>query len=156
MANQAKQVYGTAQTCINSSVNVTAGNFSGTPLATFDNTTDTAAPYAPWGKATLVIGQTPSAPVVGTGWELWGILKDVLSTDDDTDAPASTVVGGARYFGFFAAAGSTTLQRRTINISLLGVEKLDPYIKNGTAQQITSTTTNLFLSITPFTEMPST
>ena len=46
-----KQFLGTAQTVINTTTDIAAGNFSGAPSATFDNTTDTAVPYAPYALA---------------------------------------------------------------------------------------------------------
>jgi hypothetical protein len=41
-----KQFFGTAQTVINTGTDIAANNFSGAPAATFDNTTDSAVPYA--------------------------------------------------------------------------------------------------------------
>jgi hypothetical protein len=150
MANvPTKQIFGTAQTVINTASNISAGNFSGAPAAIFDNTTDAAVPYAPRAVATLYIFDWAAAPVAGTVIELWGVLQDVDGTNDDTDAPSGTDKVGARYFGQFAAAAVDAPQRRTTSISLLGVQKVSFYIKNGTAQTITNTATNCTLKVTP-------
>lgn len=150
MANiPAKQFYGTAQTCINTTTNLSAGNFTGAPAATFDNTTDAAVPYAPRAVATLFVNDWAAAPVAGTLMELWGVLQDVDGTNDDTDAPSGTSQGGARLFGQFPVAAVDAAQRRTITISLLGVQKVNFYIKNGTAQQATNATA-MTLKVTPF------
>lgn len=150
MANiPTKQFFGTAQTCINTTTNLAAGNFSGAPAATFDNTTDAAVPYATHAVATLVVPDWAAAPVAGTTFELWGVLQDVDGTNDDTDAPSGTSQGGARYFGKFDVAAVDALQRRTTNISLMGVQKVNFYLKNGTAQQATNAS-SMTLKVTPF------
>ena len=151
MANvPAKQIFGTAQTCINTATNITAGNFTGVPAATFDNTTDAAVPFAPKAVATLFVNAWASAPAAGTTFELWGVLQDVDSTSDDTDAPSGTAQGGARLFGVFVIAGANAAQRRTTNISLLGVQKVNFFLRNGTAQQATNSGANCTLKVTPF------
>lgn len=147
-----KMLFGTAQTVINSAVDIAAGNFGGAPAAEFNNTNDSAVPYAPYAKAMAEFPDWGAAPVVGTVIELWGVLKDTDGTDDDTDAPSGTAPGGARYFGAWPVAGADALQRRTITISLLGVEKCDFYVKNGTAQNMNNDGgTSLVVKITPFT-----
>jgi hypothetical protein len=150
MANvPAKQIIGTPQTVINTTSNIAAGNFSGAPAAVFDNTTDAAVPYAPRAMATLFINDWAAAPVAGTVVELWGVVQDVDGTNDDTDTPSGTVQGGARFFGQWVIAGVDAAQRRTINISLLGVQKVNFYIRNGTAQQATNATA-CTVKVTPF------
>lgn len=146
-----KAYYGTAQTVIDTGTDIAAGNFSGAPSATFDNTTDSAVPYARWGRAMIECPDWAAAPVAGTTVDLYGVLKDIDGTDDDTDAPSGTAAGGARYFGSFIIAGADALQRRTITIDLLGVTKVDFYIKNGTAQNMNNDAgTNCVLKVTPF------
>lgn len=150
MANvPAKQFYGTAQTVINTTANLAAGNFTGAPAAVFDNTTDAAVPYATHAVATLVVPDWASAPVAGTTFELWGVLQDVDGTTDDTDAPSGSSPGGARFFGVWPIAAVDALQRRTINISLIGVQKVNFYLKNATAQQATNAS-SMTLKVTPF------
>lgn len=146
-----KQLFGTAQTVISTAVDVAAGNFSATTTV-FDNTNDAAVPYAPYGKAVGSFPDWAAAPVAGTFVELWGLLEDVDGTSDDTDAPSGTASGGARYFGSWVIAAADALQRRTITISLLGVEKCSFYFKNGTAQNMNNDAgTSAIVKITPFT-----
>lgn len=152
MANvPAKQILGTAQTVINTATDIAASNFSGSPSATFDNTTDAAVPYARYALAMAEFPDWAAAPVAGTVVELWGVLIDTDGTDDDTDAPSGTAAGGARFFGAWVIAAADALQRRTITISLLGVQKVDFYIKNGTAQNMNNDGgTNCVVKVTPF------
>jgi hypothetical protein len=146
-----KMIFGTAQTVIDTNTDIASVNFSGAPAATFNNTTDAAVPYATHAIAMAEFPDWAAAPVAGTVVELWGVLKDVDGTDDDTDAPATTVVGGARYFGSWIIAGTDALQRRTITISLVGVQLVDFYIKNGTAQNMNNDGgTNCVVKVTPF------
>lgn len=149
-----KQFFGTAQTVINTATDIAAGNFSGAPSASFDNTTDGAVPYAPMAQAMLEAPDWAAAPVAGTAIELWGLLLNIDGTDDDTDAPSGTASGGSRFFGAWVVAAVDALQRRTINISLQGVsDKVDFYIKNGTAQNMNNDAgTNCVVKITPFSE----
>jgi len=95
-----------------------------------------------------------AAPVAGTVVELWGLLLNVDSTDDDTQAPASIASGGARFFGAFTISADDALQRRTIVISLEGVTSdlsVDFYIRNGTAQNMNNDGgTSAVVKITPF------
>lgn len=150
---KSKQFIGTAQTVINTAVDIAAGNFSAAGT-TFDNTTDASVPYAAYALAMAEFPDWALAPAAGTVVELWGTLVDTDGTDDDTDAPSGTAAGGARYFGSWPIAAADALQRRTIVISLLGVQKgFVPYIKNGTAQNMNNDAgTNCVVKITPFAE----
>lgn len=154
MANYpSRQFLGTAQTVINTATDIAAGNFSGAPAATFDNTTDADVPYASYAKAMAEFPDWAAAPVAGTVIELWGVLKDTDGTDDDTDAPSGTASGGARYFGQWVVAAVDALQRRTITICIFGVEKVDFYLRNGTAQNMNNDGgTNCVIKITPIAE----
>jgi hypothetical protein len=147
-----KQFFGTAQTVINTASDIAAGNFSGAPAAAFDNNSDSVVPYATHAQAMIEMPDWAAAPVAGTLIELWGVLKNVDGTDDDTDAPSGTASGGARLFGAWVVAAVDALQRRTIVISLEGVhDKVDFYIKNGTAQNMNNDAgTNCVVKITPF------
>lgn len=146
-----KPFYGTPQTVISTTTDIAAGNFSGSPAAEFDNTTDADVPYATHALAMAEFPDWGAAPVAGTLVELWGVLKDVDGTDDDTDAPSGTANGGARFFGAWTIAAADALQRRTIVISLEGVGKVDFYIKNGTAQNMNNDAgTSCVVKITPF------
>jgi hypothetical protein len=146
-----KQFYGTAQTIINTATDIAAGNFSGAPSATFDNTTDAAVSYAEYAVAMGEFPDWAAAPTTPALIELWGVLIDTDGTDDDTDAPSGTTSNGARYFGSWVMAGVDALQRRTITISLLGAQKVDFYIKNGTSQNMNNDGgTNCVVKVTPF------
>ena len=150
-----RQYAGAAQTVINLATDIAAGNFSGAPAATFSNN-DATYPDAPFANAMAEFPDWAAAPVAGTVIELWGLLKDVDGTDDDTDAPSGTASGGARYFGAWPIAAADALQRRTIVISLLGINNsitVDFYLKNLTAQNMNNDGgTNCVVKITPFTE----
>jgi hypothetical protein len=147
----ARMFYGTAQTVISTATDIAAGNFSGAPSATFDNTTDAAVPYALFAEAMLEAPDWAAAPVAGTVVSLWGVLIDTDSTDDDTDAPIGTASGGARWFGSWVIAAADALQRRTITINLRGVRKVDFYIMNQTAQNMNNDGgTSAVVKITPF------
>lgn len=152
MATAVKMLYGTAQTVINTATDIAASNFSGSPAATFDNTTDSAVPYALFAEAMLEAPDWAAAPVAGTTVSLWGVLKDTDGTDDDTDAPSGTASGGAKFFGSWIIAAADALQRRTITINLNGVRLVDFYILNSTAQNMNNDGgTNAVVKITPFT-----
>ena len=153
MATAVKMIYSASpQTVINTSTDIAAGNFSGAPAATFDNTTDSDVPYALFAEAMLEAPDWAAAPVAGTVVSLWGVLKDTDGTDDDTDAPSGTAAGGARHFGSWTIAAADALQRRTITISLKGCRFVDFYIQNGTAQNMNNDGgTNCVVTITPFT-----
>jgi len=141
---------GTAQTVINTATDIAAGNFSGAPAATFDNTSDSAVPYATDALAMLEAPDWAAAPVAGTVVSLWGVLKNIDGTDDDTDAPSGSAAGGARFFGAWIIAAADALQRRTINIDITGCNEIDFYIQNGTAQNMNNDAgTNCVVKITP-------
>lgn len=155
MANYGvKQLVGSAQTVIDLATDIAAGNFSGAPAATFSNN-DATYPDCPLAIAMAEFPDWGAAPVAGTIVELWGLLKDVDSTDDDTGAPSGTASGGARYFGAWVIEAADALQRRTIVISLEGITNsitVDFYIKNVTAQNMNNDGgTNAVVKITPFT-----
>lgn len=153
MATAVKMIYSASpQTVINTSTDIAAGNFSGAPAATFDNTTDSDVPYALFAEAMMEAPDWAAAPVAGTVVSLWGVLKDTDGTDDDTDAPSGTAAGGARFFGSWTIAAADALQRRTITISLKGCRLVDFYTKNETAQNMNNDGgTNHVVKITPFT-----
>jgi hypothetical protein len=152
MANvPVRMFYGTAQTVINTTTDIAASNFSGAPAATFDNTTDSAVPYAPYAEAMMEAPDWAAAPVAGTTVSLWGVLKDTDGTDDDTDAPSGTASGGARFFGAWVIAAVDALQRRTITIDLTGCRFVDFYTQNNTAQNMNNDAgTAHVVKITPF------
>jgi hypothetical protein len=145
-----KQFRGTAQTVINTATDIAAGNFSGAPSATYDNTTDGSYPNALLAEAMIELPDWAAAPAAGTLVELWGVVLNTDGTDDDTDAPSGTSQGGARYFGAFPVAAADALQRRTIVINMEGVKQVDFYIKNGTAQNLNNDGgTSCVMKVTP-------
>jgi hypothetical protein len=154
MANYPTQQFaGSAQT-FSTATDIAATNFGALATGgTFLNN-DAAVPNAPLAIAMLEMPDWAAAPVAGTVVELWGLLKDVDSTDDDTGAPATTASGGARYFGSFVIEAADALQRRTIVISLEGIIGsigVDWYLRNGTAQNMNNDGgTSAVLKITPF------
>jgi hypothetical protein len=142
---------GTAQTVINTATDIAAGNFSGAPSATFDNTSDAAVPYATQALAMAEFPDWAAAPVAGTTVSLYGVFLNTDGTDDDTDAPSGTANGGGYYFGSWIIAAADALQRRTIPIQIpAGVTAIDFYIKNETAQNMNNDGgTNCVVKITP-------
>lgn len=151
-ATPVKYFIGSAQTVINSAVDIAAGNFGGAPSATYDNTSDATYPYAPYALAMLEAPDWAAAPVAGTTVDLFGILKDIDGTDDETDAPSGTSAGGAHYFGSWYIAAVDALQRRVIVINTLGYNLIDFYVRNGTAQNMNNDAgTNLVVKVSPLT-----
>lgn len=149
----ATQFLGTPQTVINTTSNITASNFSGSPAAVYDATADAVVPNARYAKVVAVFPAWSGPPAAGSVIDLYGLPQDVDSTNDDTDAPATTVVGGARLLGSFVLANQNALQRRTIIVDLLGYLKMNIYLRNGTAVQITNNGgTNCTVIMTPLAE----
>jgi len=144
-----KQYFGSPTTVISTATDIAAAAFSGSPASTFNNASnDTHA------VAMAEFPDWAAAPVANTVVDLYGLLKDVDSTDDDTDAPSGSAAGGARYFGSWVIAAADALQRRTIVISLEGISSamnVDFYIRNGTAQNMNNDGgTSCVVKITPF------
>jgi hypothetical protein len=145
-----RQFFGAAQTVIDSAVDIAAGNFGAAGTA-FDNTTDSAVPYATHAVVYIQMPDWAAAPVAGTSVELWGLMQDIDSTTDESDAPATSVQGGAHFLGACIIAAADAVQRREFVISLEGIRKFVPYIRNGTAQNMNNDAgTNLVVKITPF------
>ncbi|NWG76619.1 MAG: hypothetical protein HXY24_18790 [Rubrivivax sp.] len=145
-----KMFFGTAQTVFDYSTDIAAGNFSGAGTV-FDNTSDASVPYADQAVAMIKIPDWSVAPAAGATVELWGLMVDVDGTDDETDAPSGTSSGGAHLLGQWVIAAADALQRREIVISLEGVKKFTPYIKNGTSQNMNNDGgANMVVKITPF------
>jgi len=148
-----KQFLGSAQTVINTAVDVASGAFSATTTNFVNN--DATYPNAPYA---LAMGEFPdwaAAPVAGTVVELWGLLFNTDGTDDDTQPPSSSASGGVRYFGAWPISADDALQRRTIVISLEGIigsMEVAFYFRNVTAQNMNNDGgTNAVVKITPFT-----
>lgn len=144
-----KQFFGTAQTVYNSSSAISSLNFSAAG-SEFNNTTDSAVPYASHATAVLSVPYAGTAPTAGTVVELWALGTDVDGTTDETNAPSGTASNGARFLGAWVLddAASSTQVRETV-ISLEGLRKFVPYLKNG-AQVATNTNEATTVKITPF------
>lgn len=145
-----KQIFGTAQTVIDTGVDVAAGNFS-VSTTIFDNTTDAIVPYATHANAIASFPDWAAAPAANSIVELWALLQDVDGTNDDTQAPSGSTSGGARYLGSFTISADDALQRRTIVIDLRGIKKCNFYFRNQTAQNMNNDAgTNAIVKIEPF------
>lgn len=155
MANELKIIWGTPQTCINYSTDTSDTNFVGGTPTEFNNTNDAVVPYAPWASCTLEWANVSSA-TEGKTVDLYMVKKNVEGgTDDDTDAPSGTANNGGQYCGSFATATTTTsLQRRTIVISMEGVYAADFYLKNNLGVVMNNDTTACVLTVQPFTYKP--
>lgn len=146
-----KQFFGTAQTVFNyTTADIAAGNFSGAGTD-FDNTSDGSVPYATHAMCMLECDYA-SAPTAGQTVDLYCLPLNVDGTDDTTDAPSGTTVGGGVYLGSWVLSAVTTLQRRWMVISLEGLTAFTPYVKNGssTAMDCDGGTSGLVVKITPF------
>lgn len=144
-----KQFFGTTQTVYNSSSAISASNFSAAGTE-FNNTSDSAVPYATHAVAVLSVPYGATAPTAGLTVELWGLMTDVDGTTDETNAPSGTDSNGARFIGAWVLDNaSSSTQVREIVISLEGIRKFVPYIKNG-AQVATNTNEATTVKITPF------
>lgn len=143
-----KQFFGTAQTVYNSASAIAASNFSAAG-SEFDNTTDAVVPFATHATAVLSVSFGATAPTAGTVIELWELSNDVDGATDETDPPSGTSSNGARFMGAFVlAAAANSTQVREIVISLEGLRKFVPYLKNGA--QVTTAASTATLKITPF------
>lgn len=154
MAGAVKQVFGTAQTVFDSSTDIASTNFSAASTE-FNNTNDAAYPYAP---LALVMAEFPdwgAAPTDLSTVDLYMVRTDVDGTDDDTTTPATTDTEGAEFCGSFVLNNDDELQRKTIVISLAGVQKCKFYVKNNSGQNMNNDGgTNFVMKVTPFTYEP--
>ena len=88
----------------------------------------------PLATAILTLPTFDTAPLVGAYVELWALMKKVDGTDSDTDFPD---IG--RFFGLWNITPVNALQRRTVTISLAGIEQVFFYIRNMTGVAINCT-----------------
>lgn len=145
-----KAFFGTAQTVLNSTSNVTAGNFSGTPTEFTNN--DASVPDAPYARAIIKVPSFSGAPAAGAIISLWMVQKNSSGAADDTNPPSGTSNNGAKLVGTFPAlAASSSEQRRTLPvIDLRGITAADFYFKNESAVTCNGTG-NITLEIQPYT-----
>lgn len=143
-----QMMFGTA-TVGSLTTNISGGDFSAL-AASFVNT-DADVPMAAYAQATLAAPDWNAAPSANGLVELWGVLKDVDGTLDDTDPPSGTSVNGARFFGAWRIVAADALQRRTIVICIEGMNAIDFYLRNMSgAQMVNNGGTACQLNIRPF------
>ena len=161
MANQAIMVYAaSATTCISSvvdiadAVNTYTGQTSVTTTA-LDNSTD----LYPMARATLNLpdGWLTTAPNDGSSIDLYMTRNNVDGTSDELPVPASADLQGATYVGSFAVSNQTagTEYRKSINISIAGVDEALFYIDNNTGQTLDYVATAITLKVLPWTYGPA-
>jgi hypothetical protein len=154
MAGAVKMVFGTAQTVFDSSTDIVSTNFSAASTA-FNNTNDAAYPYAPLALVTAAFPDWAAAPTDLSTIDLYMVRQNVDGTADDTTTPATTDSEGAEYCGSFVLNNDDELQRKTIVISLVGVQSCLFFLKNNSGQNMNNDGgTNLVVKVTPFTYEP--
>lgn len=147
--------YGTVQTVVSSATDIAAGNFGGAGTEFTNN--DAVVPNATHVLVMIECPDWAAAPVAGAPVEVWALPTNVDSTDDVTDAPATTASGGAQLLISFPMAAVDALQRRSGLASLDGiVSGFVPYVRNGTAQNMNNDGgTSLVVKMTPCSPMVS-
>lgn len=158
MANELKQVYGSATTVISLAATLAsaANTYPGLANCTttqLDNTTNNY-PYA---LAVLNITDTfAAAPTAGGTIDLYMFLDDIDGTADETPIPgASDILYLAKYVGSFVLDNQDVATIKPIVISLLGVQKARFAIYNNSGQQISYSATATVVKVTPFSFAPT-
>lgn len=157
MANELKQVYGSASTVI--SLAATLANGANTYVGLTGCTTsqlDNSLNY-PFAKAVLNIQETfAAAPTAGSTIDLYMTEDDVDGTTDETPNPGATdIIYLAKWVGSFVLDNQDVATVKSIVISLLGVQKALFYIVNNSGQTISYTSTATTVKITPFSFAPT-
>lgn len=151
MAGEMKMVFGSPTTVISLTASVTSGS-SGGGTTVLDN----SSTLYPWAVATLDVPDTfGGTPTDNSTVDLYMVLQDVDSTSDDTADPASGDMESAQLVGSFLIYNTDEAQRKTITISLHGVQKAKYYIYNGCGQTLTYSSNAITVKITPFTYAPA-
>jgi hypothetical protein len=158
MANELKQVYGSATTVISLAATLanaanTYSGLSGLTMTQLDNTTNNY----PWAKAVLTVNDTfAAAPTAGGTIDLYMTEDDIDGTSDETPVPATgDILYLAKYVGSFVMDNQDVLTRKPIVISLKGIQKANFYIYNNCGQTISYTSVATTVKITPFSVMPT-
>jgi hypothetical protein len=158
MANELKQVYGSATTVISLAATLAnaANTYPGLANCTttqLDNTTNNY-PYA---KAVLGIPDTfAAAPTAGATVDLYMFEDDIDGASDETPVPASgDITYRAKYAGSWVLDNDDVAVIKPIVISLLGVQKARFAILNNSGQQISYTSNPTTVKITPFSFAPT-
>lgn len=155
MANETKMVFAGAATTVISlgATLANAANTTNSEATQLDNSTN----LFPYAIAVLAINDTfAAAPTAGGTVDLFMILDDIDGTTDETPIPASSDIDNlAKYVGSWIVDNQDVAHIKPIMISLHGVRKARFFIKNNTGQQISFSSTNTTVKITPFTYGPT-
>lgn len=154
MANELKQVYGSATTVISLAATLAnAANTTSANATQLDNTTNNY----PYGLAVLNITDTfAAAPTAGGTIDLYMVLDDIDGTADETPIPGtSDIIYLAKYVGSWVLDNQDVATIKPIVISLLGVQKARFFILNNSGQQISYSATATVVKITPFSFAPT-
>lgn len=154
MANELKQVYGSATTVI--SIGATLANGANTETSHATQLDNSTLNY-PYARAVLNINDTfLAAPTAGGTVDLYMVQDDIDGTTDETPVPGATDIDYlATYVGSFVVDNQDVAHVKPIVIDLRGVQKARFFIKNNTGQQISYTSVATTVKITPFTLAPT-
>ncbi len=158
MANETKQIFGSATTVISlaatlaNAANTYAG-LSGFTQTQLNNST-LAYPYA------LCVFNNPdtfaAAPTAGSTIVLYITLDDIDGTGDETPEPASSdIVYLGQMVGQFVIDNQDVEHRKWCIISLQGVLKARFNILNSCGQTLSYSSNPITVKITPFTYGPA-
>lgn len=151
MANELKQVYGSATTVIDLTADLTNTSVAG-GTAALDNTTNNY----PWALAVFnAPGTFSAAPTNLSTVNLYMVRQNVDSTSDDTAAPTGTDVESAEFVGAFLIYDTDEEQRVSIVIDIAGVTNALFYIENKTGVTITGSGSHIYVKVTPFSYAPT-
>lgn len=151
MANELKQVYGSATTVIDLTADLTNTSVAG-GTAALDNTTNNY----PWALAVFNNpGTFSAAPTNLSTVNLYMVRQNVDSTSDDTATPASADVESAQFVGAFLIYDTDEEQRVSIVIDIAGVTNALFYIENKTGVTITGSGSHIYVKVTPFSYAPT-
>ena len=157
MANELKQVFGSATTVISHAAALgnaayTYSGLTGLTMTQLDNST-TLYPFA---RATISVPDTfAAAPTAGGAIYLRMCKQDVDGTSDDIPPPDSTATKNAPVVGIFPIQAYDVAQTVTVNIDLKGVAKADFFIENQCGQQLSYSSNPITVKVTPFTFAPT-
>jgi len=148
MANETKMSFSASSTTVISLTAALANGSVAGGTTELDNSTDL------YGMATATLSVPDgfaAAPNDRSRVDLYMVKNDVDGTDDDTSAPTGSDVEAADHVGSFLIYNTDEAQRKTINISLLGVKKANFYIKNNCGQALSYTSNPITVKVHPFT-----
>jgi hypothetical protein len=151
MANELKQVYGSATTVIDLTADLTNTSVAG-GTAALDNTTNNY----PWALAVFSApGTFSAAPTNLSTVNLYMVRQNTEGTDEDTATPTGSDVESAQFVGAFLIYDSDEVQRVSIVIDIAGVTNALFYIENKTGVTITGNSSHIYVKVTPFSYAPT-